>query len=115
MAPAAEMRVMVVYSPAARVVREWPLVLAHGATVLQALLASGLPREFPEFDFRNAPMGVWGRKATLNRTLRDGDRVEVYRRLEVDPKVARRERFRRQLTRAAGPSAPKKTGSPPAY
>ncbi len=115
MAPAAEARVTVVYSPAARVVREWPVVLAHGATVLQALLASALPREFPEFDFRSAPVGVWGRKATLNRMVRDGDRVEVYRPLEVDPKVARHERSRRQGGHATGPSTSKKTGSPPAY
>jgi hypothetical protein len=115
MAPAAEVRVLVVYSPAARTIREWPVALARGATVLQALLASGLPSEFPQLDFRSAPVGVWGRKATLNRVLRDQDRVEVYRPLKVDPKVARRERYRRQGGRGTGPFAPKKTGSPPAY
>ena len=115
MAPAAEVRVIVVYSPAARVVREWPVVLAHGATVLRALLASDLPREFPELDLRSTPVGVWGRKATLNRIVRDGDRVEVYRALRVDPKVARRERHHRQAARASPAPVPKKTGSPPAY
>ncbi len=115
MARVGEVRVLVVYSPAARVVREWPLVLAHGATVLQALLASPLPREFPDFDWRSAPVGVWGRKATLNRVVRDGDRVEVYRALRVDPKVARRERYHRQGARASPAPVPKKTGSPPSY
>ena len=108
MAPAAEIHAVVVYSPAARVVREWPVALPAGATVLRALLASGLPREFPQFELRSAPVGVWGRKATLNRTLRERDRVEVYRPLKVDPKVARRERFRKQGARGTGLFAPRK-------
>ncbi|MCB2018938.1 MAG: RnfH family protein, partial [Hydrogenophaga sp.] len=34
--------------------------------------------------------------------LRDGDRLELYRPLRVDPKVARRERFVGQGAKAAG-------------
>ena len=95
-------RVSVVFSPAARKVHEWNIVLAPGATVLQALQASGLAEAFPELDLRDAGIGIWGRKARLEQMLRDGDRVEVYRALKVDPKLARRERFRRQGARAAG-------------
>lgn len=102
MAEARAMRVSVVYSPAARQVHEWQVELAPGATVLQALQASGLAGAFPELDLREAGVGVWGRKARLDQALRDGDRVEVYRPLQVDPKLARRERFRRQGVRAAG-------------
>ena len=102
MAEARAMHVSVVYSPAARQVREWQLELAPGATMLQALQASGLVGAFPELDLREAGVGVWGRKARLEQVLRDGDRVEVYRPLQVDPKLARRERFRRQGVRAAG-------------
>lgn len=102
MAEGPPMRISVVYSPAARQVREWEVVLVSGATVVQALQASGLAGVFPELDLREAGVGIWGRKARLEQLLRDGDRVEVYRPLKVDPKLARRERFRRQGARAAG-------------
>jgi putative ubiquitin-RnfH superfamily antitoxin RatB of RatAB toxin-antitoxin module len=46
--------------------------------------------------------GVWGRVVPVAQELRDGDRVEMYRPLTVDPKVARRERFVRQGRRGAG-------------
>jgi putative ubiquitin-RnfH superfamily antitoxin RatB of RatAB toxin-antitoxin module len=42
--------------------------------------------------------------------LRDLDRIELYRPLKVDPKVARRERFQRQGARAAGLFARKRRG-----
>lgn len=104
------MRVTVAYSPAPRQVREWELDLQEGATVSQALQASGLAAEFPQLDLQAAALGVWGRKAAPGQHLRERDRVEVYRPLRVDPKLARRERFRRQGSRAAGLFAKKKTG-----
>jgi uncharacterized protein len=39
---------------------------------------------------------VWGRVTPLDHVLRDGDRVEIYRPLTVDPKEARRLRYKRQ-------------------
>ena len=95
-------RVSVLYSPVPREVLEWEVVVAPGATVLQALQASGLGATFPDLDLREAAVGIWGRKARLEQLVRDQDRVEVYRPLKVDPKLARRERFRRQGVRAAG-------------
>jgi putative ubiquitin-RnfH superfamily antitoxin RatB of RatAB toxin-antitoxin module len=87
--------VTVVYSPAPREVREWQLQLPAGSTVADAIAACGLGNE-------PLDVGVWGRKAAGRQSLRDRDRVEVYRPLVVDPKVARRERFKRQGARAAG-------------
>ena len=84
-----------------------------GATVLQALQASGLAAAFPDLDLREAGVGIWGRKARLEQLLRDRDRVEVYRPLMVDPKLARRERFRKQGARAAGLFARKRPGAKP--
>ena len=60
-------------------------------------------------------VGLWGRKAPLDRTLHDGDRVELYRPLRVDPKRARRERFGRQGARTAGLFARRRPGSKPGY
>jgi putative ubiquitin-RnfH superfamily antitoxin RatB of RatAB toxin-antitoxin module len=47
--------------------------------------------------------------------LRDQDRVEVYRPLRVDPKVARRERFVKQGARAAGLFVKRRVGAKPGY
>jgi putative ubiquitin-RnfH superfamily antitoxin RatB of RatAB toxin-antitoxin module len=91
----ATLHVTVLASPRAREVSEWILQMPAGATVRQALQAAGLAEG-------DAGVGIWGRRCTPDAVLRDGDRVEVYRPLVVDPKVARRERFRKQGARAAG-------------
>jgi uncharacterized protein len=115
MAEPAAVHVTVLFSPAAREVREWALEMADGSNVLDALQASGLAAEFAGQDVRAAAVGIWGRKARLTQVLRQGDRIEVYRPLTVDPKVARRERFRKQGTRAAGLFSRKREGAKPGY
>jgi putative ubiquitin-RnfH superfamily antitoxin RatB of RatAB toxin-antitoxin module len=102
------MKVMVVYSPAPREVREWALDVPAHATLQEALQASGIKSEFPDIDWQRTSIGVWGRKASLDHPLRESDRIEIYRPLVVDPKVARRERFQKQGARAAGLFARKK-------
>lgn len=106
--------ITVVYSPGPREVREWQLELPPGATVANALHASGLHQLLggrPE----GLVLGIWGRKARPQQRLREKDRVEVYRALRVDPKVARRERFARQGTRSAGLFAKKRPGAKAGY
>lgn len=107
--------VIVMYSPAPRQVLEWPLQLAEGATVRDAILASGFAAASPQADLEALEVGVWGRRCTLQQPLREGDRVEVYRPLLVDPKVARRERFQKQGARAAGLFAKRRPGAKPGY
>lgn len=114
MADALPVHVTVMYSPAPRVVHEWPVTLPAGATVLAAMQASGLQAAYPDTDLHEVTAGVWGRRADIGQVLREGDRIECYRPLRVDPKVARRERFREQGARAAGLFAKKKGGSKPA-
>ena len=112
---AAEIDVVVAYAPAPRQVREIALRLATGSTLAQALQASGLAALYPELDLAHAPVGVWGRKAARDQVLRDQDRVEVYRPLRVDPKVARRERFAKQGARTAGLFAKRRAGGKAGY
>lgn len=109
------LHVSVVYAPSPREVREISLLLPDGANVRQALNRSGLQAEFPALDFKTALLGVWGRKTTLTHALRDQDRVEIYRPLKVDPKVARRERFAKQGARTTGLFAKKRTGAKAGY
>jgi putative ubiquitin-RnfH superfamily antitoxin RatB of RatAB toxin-antitoxin module len=67
------------------------LVLDAGATVADALQASGFQDKFPDTDFENLQSGIWGRIVSLSQRLQEGDRVEFYRALERDPREARRE------------------------
>lgn len=106
---AVALRVTVLYCPAPRQVHEWHLTLPAGATLIDAVHASGWSAAFPDRDPATLDLGVWGRRARGAQLLREGDRVEIYQPLQVDPKLARRERFRRQGSRAAGLFATRKT------
>jgi uncharacterized protein len=108
-------QVTVVYSPAAREVREIALTLEVGATVRQALRVSELEELVPTLDLKKAAIGVWGRKVGMDQVLQEHDRVEVYRPLRVNPKTARRERFAQQGSRGAGLFATKRAGAKAGY
>ena len=108
-------RVTLVYSPSPRTVQELALELPDGATVSQALQASGIAALFPDLDLHHALAGVWGRKAGLAQVLRDQDRVELYRPLKVNPKMARRERFAKQGARTTGLFATRRAGGKAGY
>lgn len=95
-------RVAVVHASAPRQVWQVELDVSTGTTVREALHTSGLLEAFPSVDLGAGAVSVWGRRAQPGQVLRDGDRVEVCRPLTVDPKVARRERFRAQGARTAG-------------
>ena len=102
MADGPGLSVTVAYSPGPREVREWIVQVPPGACIRDAVAASGLRDEFPAADPVQLHLCVWGRAATPGQRLREGDRIELLRPLRVDPKVARRERFSRQGTRAPG-------------
>jgi uncharacterized protein len=90
------LRISVAYSPRAGEVDVVDLQLAFGATVIEAIGASGLPQRHPTADLERLPVGIWGRLCERGDVLREGDRVELYRPLQVDPKEARRLRQRAQ-------------------
>lgn len=66
--------------------------LAVGATIHDAVQASGLAAAFPEFNFAQLRKGVWNEVKGDEHCLKDGDRVEIYRPLIIEPKEARRRR-----------------------
>lgn len=110
-----DMKISVIYSHAARQCREWTLDLEPGSTALQAIESSGVLEEFADLREQPLLMGIWGRRASINKLLRDNDRVEIYRSLRVDPKVARRERFNRQGAKGAGLFANTRPGAKAGY
>lgn len=71
------------------------LEVSPGTTAADAVRASGLPELFPETDPTSAPLGIFSQPCKPEHVLRAGDRVEIYRPLQVDPKEARRLRARR--------------------
>lgn len=108
-------KVSLIYSPAARQVREWALELSSGASLAQALAQSGVFTEFPQLQVGRLMVGVWGKKRSLSYLLSDSDRIEIYRTLRVDPKVARRERFNSQGAKSAGLFAKRRLGAKAGY
>lgn len=115
-----DISVELVFAVAPRQVQTCPLTVTEGCTVAQALMAANWTDELarlalPATDARHLSLAIWGRKATMEQPLRDGDRIELCRPLRVDPKVARRERFQRQGAKAAGLFASRRAGSKPGY
>ncbi len=105
------LQVQVAYSPHPEVVDLVSLALPAASTLGDALVNSGLLERHALGDPKALVCGVWAKLRPLDHPLRDGDRVEVYRPLRVDPKEARRQRYRKTSDRkrsvrraaAAGP------------
>jgi len=107
------MNIELAYASEPRKVHVLALDVPEICTVDQALAASGWLRDFPEL--ATASAGIWNLKAARDAVLREGDRVEFYRALRVDPKVARRERFVGQGSRGTGLFSRRRPGAKPGY
>lgn len=68
------------------------LLVPVGTTLRDAIVKSGVAKEFPEVDFDQLKTGIYSKLKTPDTVLREFDRVEIYRPLTVDPMVARRRR-----------------------
>jgi len=66
------------------------ILLPDGSTVEDAIRVSGLRAVFPDMDTTH--VGIHGEPVPVTTVLRDRDRVEIYRALQVDPKEVRRMR-----------------------
>ncbi len=100
------LNIEVVYCPRSDACERIQLSLPAGATVADALAASGLAARhgLPADTLR---IGVWCKPRDLHSVLRERDRVEVYRALTVDPKEARRQRYQQhKVSLAARPPRP---------
>lgn len=88
---AATINVEVVYAlPGKQVL--WQVQLAEGATVADAIHQSGVLETFPDIDLARNKVGIFSKLVKLDESLRDRDRVEIYRPLIADPKEVRRKR-----------------------
>jgi putative ubiquitin-RnfH superfamily antitoxin RatB of RatAB toxin-antitoxin module len=95
------------------------LRLEVGADVLdaQSQASSERARAWLDEHLQNAKLflSVWGTPCLLDAVLQSTDRLEITKSLRVDPKVARRERFKQQGAKAAGLFAHKRAGSKAGY
>lgn len=112
------MQILCIFSPAARRVVQVNLMLPQGSLVKDAL--AQLHRS-PEWGGHSAfaghfvKQGIWGRMVSLSHSLKDGDRLEIYRSLQVDPKLARKQRFKRQGKGRTGLFARRRVGAVAGY
>ncbi|MDP2534739.1 RnfH family protein [Alteromonas stellipolaris] len=68
------------------------VAIKEGATVEEVIQASNLLKEYPDIDLSSTKVGIWSRVVKLRDTVKDGDRIEIYRPLIADPKEIRKRR-----------------------
>ena len=68
--------------------------VAQGASVADVIASSGIGSHFPDLAMADMAVGIWGKSVSRDSTVNAGDRVELYRPLEIDPREARRQRAR---------------------
>ncbi len=63
-------------------------------SVSDAIQHSGLLRRFPEIDLKKQKVGIFGKIVKLDSSVREGDRIEIYRGIVADPKTVKRRRIK---------------------
>jgi uncharacterized protein len=69
------------------------LEVPEGSTVQQAIEISGLLQHYPHIDLQIQKVGIFGKLARLDAVVKDGDRVEIYRKITADPQQVQRRRI----------------------
>lgn len=116
------MQIQCLFSPAPRQLIEVSLSLPEASTVFEAVQSLKLCPELSnhlkalEMSLEvERGRGIWGRIAHLNEELKPGDRLEIYRPLLVDPKIARKKRFKGQGKGRTGLFARRRIGAIAGY
>ncbi|MDD2738003.1 MAG: RnfH family protein [Methylomonas lenta] len=68
------------------------LEVPDGSTVQQAIELSGVLGQYPYIDLTIQKVGIFGKLAKLDATVKEGDRVEIYRKITADPQQVQRRR-----------------------
>ena len=88
--PMSEFEVEIVFAlPDRQSLKSVPV--ATGETVADVVAKSGLRADFPEIEIDSLAVGIWGREADRTQPVKEGDRIEIYRPLAMDPREARRQ------------------------
>lgn len=76
--------------PARQTIHE--LQVPVGCTAREAAIASKLDALYESLDTGTTPLGIFGNRVEDDYVLEEGDRVELYRPLMIDPMEQRRQR-----------------------
>jgi putative ubiquitin-RnfH superfamily antitoxin RatB of RatAB toxin-antitoxin module len=68
------------------------LEVPDDSTIEQTINLSGVLNQYPEIDLSKQKVGIFGKIATLDSTVKEGDRVEIYRQITADPQMVQRRR-----------------------
>ncbi|RKZ87230.1 MAG: RnfH family protein [Gammaproteobacteria bacterium] len=68
------------------------LEVPSDCVVEDAIKRSGILENYPQIDISTDKVGIFGKMCKLNSSLRDKDRIEIYRKLIADPKESRRQK-----------------------
>lgn len=68
------------------------LEVPDNSTIQEAIHLSGVLKLYPEINLSSQKVGIFGKIATLDTPVKDGDRVEIYRQITVDPQTVQRRR-----------------------
>jgi hypothetical protein len=93
------LKVEVVYALAQRSFGK-ALLLPEGASIADALQLAAADQEFQGIDLAGAAVGIFGKVVRPDQALKDGDRIEIYRPLLEEPKLARRQRAGRKASKS---------------
>jgi putative ubiquitin-RnfH superfamily antitoxin RatB of RatAB toxin-antitoxin module len=89
------LRIEVCYAhPEFQFLRE--VIMRAGATIAEAIHDSGIAVELNDVDLESCKVGIYGKIKAMETSLRDGDRIEIYRPLLADPKETRRRRAQKK-------------------
>jgi putative ubiquitin-RnfH superfamily antitoxin RatB of RatAB toxin-antitoxin module len=69
------------------------LEVPEGSTLADAIECSGILSRCPQIDLKKNKVGIFGKIAKLSTPLNEGDRVEIYRPITVDPKTVPRRKL----------------------
>jgi sulfur carrier protein len=116
------MQIQCIFSPQPRRVIHVILSLPQGSLVKDALAQLHASPEWQTYaagqEASKASLdkqGIWGRLVSPSHSIQDGDRLEIYRSLLVDPKLARKQRFKRQGKGRTGLFARRRIGAVAGY
>jgi putative ubiquitin-RnfH superfamily antitoxin RatB of RatAB toxin-antitoxin module len=93
------LRIQIVYArPQRSVVKH--VSMPQGTLVSDALALAAADRDFFGIDLCASAVGIYGKVVPRDQPLQDGDRIEIYRPLAEEPKLARRIRASRKASKS---------------
>jgi len=66
------------------------LEVPEGSTVKHAIELSGVLNQYPYIDLSTQKVGIFGKLSKLDAPVKEGDRVEIYRKITADPQTVKR-------------------------